>query len=105
MTQRKINALNALGFQWAKRKGDTSWNEKFQELKQYREEHGNCKLSTILWVQAFVRNVPLKLSIPISGIGEVPTKYPKNPALGRWVSTQVCERPQTIIQKETLFLS
>jgi len=61
MTQRKIDSLNAIGFVWAKRKGDASWNEKYRELQEYKERFGNC---------------------------EVPTKYPANPALGRWVSTQ-----------------
>ena len=29
------------------------------------------------------------ISLLLYDIGEVPTKYPANPALGRWVSTQV----------------
>lgn len=37
------------------------WNQRLDELKEYREEHGNCL---------------------------VPTKYIKNPKLGRFVSTQ-----------------
>lgn len=43
MTQRKIDALNSIGFTWAKRKGDVSWNEKFRALQEYRSVHGNCK--------------------------------------------------------------
>ncbi|CAB9514981.1 helicase [Seminavis robusta] len=61
MTNRKIAALNNLGFVWAKRKGQAAWEEKFRELLAYKRIHGNC---------------------------EVPTKYSANPALGRWVSTQ-----------------
>lgn len=62
MSVQKIKALNDLGFVWAKRKGQAAWNEKFDELVAYKDEHGDC---------------------------QVPTKFPENPALGRWVSTQV----------------
>ena len=43
MTAEKIEALNDLGFTWAKRKGQAAWNEKFQELVLYKDEHGDCK--------------------------------------------------------------
>jgi len=62
MTQERINALESVGFIWAKRrKGQPTWDLKFEELTAYRQEHGDCL---------------------------VPTKYAENPALGRWVSTQ-----------------
>jgi hypothetical protein len=61
MTQWKLEALHDLGFAWAKRKGQPSWDARFQELVEYHSLHGNCM---------------------------VPTKYATNPALGRWVSTQ-----------------
>ena len=86
MTQRKIDSLNSIGFTWAKRKGDVSWNEKFRELQEYRRVHGNCKISfvfegrfSLVWISRLLLLL----------LGEVPTKYPANPALGRWVSTQV----------------
>ena len=43
MTAQKIDALNALGFTWAKRKGQAAWNEKYDELVAYKEVHGDCK--------------------------------------------------------------
>lgn len=61
MTPSKLRALEEVGFTWAKRKGQPSWDKRFMELRQYKAEHGDCS---------------------------VPTKYGANPALGRWVSTQ-----------------
>jgi Helicase associated domain len=61
MTQEKLQALNSLGFAWAKRKGQVSWEEKYAALQAYHKRTGDC---------------------------DVPTKYKENPALGRWVSTQ-----------------
>eukprot|EP00804_Cyclotella_cryptica_P011990 CCRYP_004468-RA/>CCRYP_004468-RA protein AED:0.11 eAED:0.11 QI:403/0.75/0.8/1/0.5/0.4/5/185/622 len=61
----RMQRLESVGFRWAKRKGQVSWNEKFEELKAYKKKHGNqC---------------------------HVPTKYKANTALGRWVSTQRAE--------------
>jgi hypothetical protein len=60
----RLQRLESVGFRWAKRKGQVSWNEKFEELKAYKKKHGNC---------------------------HVPTKYKENTALGRWVSTQRAE--------------
>jgi hypothetical protein len=64
MTLIKQQNLESIGFQWAKRKGNVSWEIKYRELKEYRQRHGHCN---------------------------VPTKYSQNPALGRWVSTQRSE--------------
>ena len=61
MTEDRYHKLKTLGFVWAKRKGMTTWNTKYEEMLSYRRKHGDCL---------------------------VPTKYLKNPALGRWVSTQ-----------------
>jgi hypothetical protein len=41
----------------------SSWQERFNELKQYQQDHGNCL---------------------------VPGRYKENPPLGRWVESQVC---------------
>jgi len=60
----RLARLQSIGFRWAKRKGQASWEEKFRELKEYKAEYGNC---------------------------HVPTKYKENTALGRWVSTQRSE--------------
>ena len=40
MTLERVQKLEAAGFQWAKRKGAEAWEAKFEELVQYREEHG-----------------------------------------------------------------
>jgi hypothetical protein len=61
MTDDKEQALEEVGFVWAKRKGQASWDEKFKDLRRYYQRNGDCN---------------------------VPTKYANNPALGRWVSTQ-----------------
>jgi len=61
MTPWKLQALEDLGFTWARRKGQPSWDARYAELVAYKQEHGDCN---------------------------VPTKYTINPALGRWVSTQ-----------------
>mmetsp|Transcript_29296 Transcript_29296/g.64594 ORF Transcript_29296/g.64594 Transcript_29296/m.64594 type:complete len:559 (+) Transcript_29296:454-2130(+) len=61
MTLERIQKLESIGFVWAKRKGPEAWETKFRELVLYKEEHGDCL---------------------------VPTKYTRNKALGRWVSTQ-----------------
>jgi Helicase associated domain len=64
LTQERIDQLNALGFTWTIRSRDNfgeSWNQKFEELKEYRAQYGNCL---------------------------VPSRYPPNPELGIWVGTQ-----------------
>jgi hypothetical protein len=85
MTNEKISALNSIGFQWAKRKGQAAWDEKFQELVQYKAEHGDC-MYPFTYDDDLLFFFSHLLCIDI--IGQVPTKYPANPALGRWVSTQ-----------------
>lgn len=61
MTEDRKLQLENIGFTWAKRKGDYSWNEKFRELEVFKRRNGHV---------------------------DVPTKYEQNKALGRWVSTQ-----------------
>lgn len=60
----RLERLQSVGFRWAKRKGQASWDEKYNELVAYKARYGNC---------------------------HVPTKYKDNTALGRWVSTQRAE--------------
>mmetsp|Transcript_37868 Transcript_37868/g.64652 ORF Transcript_37868/g.64652 Transcript_37868/m.64652 type:complete len:658 (-) Transcript_37868:350-2323(-) len=60
----RLERLQSIDFRWAKRKGQASWDEKFNELVAYKAKFGNC---------------------------HVPTKYKNNTALGRWVSTQRAE--------------
>lgn len=61
MTDQKVTLLEEVGFTWAKRKGDFSWESKFDELVKYKRSHGGL---------------------------DPPTKNSAAPALGRWVSTQ-----------------
>jgi hypothetical protein len=44
----RLQRLESVGFRWAKRKGQVSWNEKFEELKAYKREHGNVSLNICL---------------------------------------------------------
>ncbi|WP_257616748.1 DEAD/DEAH box helicase [Chlamydia suis] len=59
LTEDRIARLEELGFVWDVLEG--FWEEKFMELKLFREEHGHCK---------------------------VPEGYPQNPQLASWVSNQ-----------------
>jgi len=61
MTPERLSALTSIGFVWAKRKGQATWDAKYKQLQEYKSRHGDCL---------------------------IPTKYAKDPALGRWVSTQ-----------------
>lgn len=58
MTKERMEMLEKLNFQW-KMRGD--WMKRFAELRDYYRNHGNCL---------------------------VPTNYPANPSLGRWVDRQ-----------------
>ena len=63
MTNNRIEQLEAVGFKWALQRHTTmkSWNERFEELKSYKADKGNCN---------------------------VPIRFKGNPSLGQWVSTQ-----------------
>lgn len=47
LTEAKLRVLEEIGFDWGKRKGDHSWEEKFQDLLKFREQHGNCKYPAV----------------------------------------------------------
>jgi len=62
MIRDRIEKLNSLGFVWSVRTDhDEMWNLRFEELKVFKEKHGDCL---------------------------VPQRYPPNPQLGTWVNTQ-----------------
>jgi len=61
MTPERVDELNRLGFTWAVRESHTSWEDRFNELKEFRDENGHCN---------------------------VPKIYNKNPSLGYWVNEQ-----------------
>eukprot|EP00986_Skeletonema_menzelii_P019164 scaffold27073_cov135-Skeletonema_menzelii.AAC.1 len=64
LTDERLERLESIGFDWAKRKGQVGWDTKYEELLQYKAKFGNC---------------------------HVPTKFKENTALGRWVSQQRAE--------------
>lgn len=68
MNEERIAQLEAIGFVWAAKghggddlNANLRWNQRFEELKAYKNEKGDCL---------------------------VPTKYPKNTKLARWVGNQ-----------------
>jgi len=62
LTSERVQALEALGFEWPlPTKLDKKWNQRLEELKRFREINGHCR---------------------------VPDKFPVNPQLATWVSTQ-----------------
>jgi hypothetical protein len=77
MMQDRIEKLEALGFVWDEH--DQAWHERYQELKEYRQHHGHCA---------------------------IPTDYPDNVALSKWVSDQrtnyrrYCHRQQEQQQQQ-----
>jgi hypothetical protein len=61
MTQQRIDDLLRLGFTWAIRDSHTSWEDRFNELKEFYNVNGHCN---------------------------VPKIYSKNSSLGYWVNEQ-----------------
>ena len=59
LTEERIKLLSEVGFVWS-HKG-SSWDDRYSQLLEYKNEHKNC---------------------------QVPTVYPKNKALGKWVAHQ-----------------
>lgn len=74
MNEERIAALEGIGFVWALAPGwdSNTWNVHLEELKAYKQEHGDCL---------------------------VPSKYSPNPQLGKWVVNQRAQYVQYI--KET----
>ena len=42
MTEERVEKLESVGFQWSLLKD--LWNERFEELKEYKAEHGHCNV-------------------------------------------------------------
>ena len=61
MTEERVKSLEEIGFVWAISNADTDWTKRVDDLRRYREKHGNCL---------------------------VPNKYTENPKLGAWVGKQ-----------------
>ena len=47
MTQERVDALNSIGFQWVvgHQPNDAAWEEMFQALMQYKQQHGHTRVS------------------------------------------------------------
>ncbi|CAJ1932804.1 unnamed protein product [Cylindrotheca closterium] len=75
LCDRRQKALEDLGFVWDFR--STSWNERYQELCQFWNEHGHSK---------------------------VPKSYKKDPVLAVWVKCQRRQYRQSCISKERIRL-
>ncbi|KAL3937784.1 MAG: hypothetical protein SGBAC_007182 [Bacillariaceae sp.] len=65
----KLEALNAIDRNWWKSKWQLQWEERYQELLAYKEEHGNC-------------------CVPIS--------YARNKRLATWVSN--CRKQYRLLE-------
>jgi hypothetical protein len=48
MTQERVDALNNIGFQWVvgHQPNDAAWEEMFQTLMQYKQQHGHTRVSS-----------------------------------------------------------
>jgi superfamily II DNA or RNA helicase len=80
LSPERIVKLDAVGFVWApgRHQGNADgmsleWKARFDELVRYRDEHGDC---------------------------DVPTKWPKNPQLGKWASKQRFVRKRGVLHPE-----
>jgi hypothetical protein len=73
MTAERLRALDVVGFDWGTTKADlvSLWNERFQELREFKAQFGHCN---------------------------VPRIYSGNPQLAQWVSNQ---RRKTKSSEET----
>ena len=61
ITPERVQALDALGFDWSPGSAMVDWSVRFEQLKAYKEEYGHTN---------------------------VPKSYQSNPSLGQWVQTQ-----------------
>jgi hypothetical protein len=43
MTNEKLQHLSSMDFQWNERNNAT-WDQQFEELKKFRDEHGHCRV-------------------------------------------------------------
>lgn len=77
LTQDRIDALNMIGFEWDDSRWDQLWHQRYEQLCQYKKEHGHC---------------------------EVPISYADNRQLAVWVSRQRREYKR-LIQGKSSYMS
>jgi len=73
-TEEQISRLNSIGFKWVL---TVSWDERVEELKQYKQDNGDCN---------------------------VPQHYEANPHLGKWVSNKRTAYKNGTLSKEHICL-
>ena len=46
MTDEKLQHLEDMGFEWSvmKERNDAVWNQRFEELREFREDQGHCRV-------------------------------------------------------------
>jgi len=64
LSQARVEKLESIGFEWRIAKPITGWDNRFEQLLQYKRLHGDCN---------------------------VPQSYPPDKPFGRWVMKQRCE--------------
>jgi len=84
MTQERIDKLNELNFEWDYQ--EAVWLERYEELRQYRKEHGDWYDFTVILLGRIRGSKTHMFSLPLFSI--VPKTYASNPFLGRWVGQQ-----------------
>ena len=47
MTNEKLQHLSDMGFEWSvkKERDDAMWNQRFEELREFKDEHGHCRVT------------------------------------------------------------
>ena len=93
----RLERLEGIGFRWAKRKGQASWDEKFVSCYFWAWYFVSLFLichnlaNNVLCISSYILQNELLEYRERFGNCHVPTKYKANTALGRWVSTQRAE--------------
>ena len=93
----RLERLEGIGFRWAKRKGQASWDEKFVSCYFWAWYFVSLFLichnlaNIVLCISSYILQNELLQYRERFGNCHVPTKYKANTALGRWVSTQRAE--------------
>lgn len=64
LSQDRVEKLESIGFQWRVAKPAVGWENRYEQLVQYRMQHGDCN---------------------------VPQSYPPDKPFGRWVMKQRCQ--------------
>jgi len=84
-TEKKLNilprdresTLDNIGFSWTADLHEKSWDERYEDLKRFKKEYGNCN---------------------------VPSRYTTDSLLGKWVSRQRVEKKAGVLSNERITL-